>query len=652
MGALLGAVLIAAIVVPSHWATQNRPLYDYIYPAVLWWSMLLFAIWPGIARHPRSDRLFIAIIITLFLVTRLAWVLLVPSVPFSDFAEYNLWAMKLGQFQPIHGEMFRLSIQLALQPWLYPISLGVLYDIFGQHLIVAKLANVVAGGLSIWLLYKLANHLFGSHVARVSAILFLLWPSQLMFSSVLASEHLALVLALCAFVPLVNTLRDDKADYRGLIIAGFFLGLSYTTRYAVVLAIPSFILALALTRRSFRLKLTQGAVLVGAFLITFLLYLGVVAAIYRQVHLPDSGLQLLEGTNFATGGAFTIEDTHLFEAQGTLAEANQFARAEAFRRIKSHPTSFMVLMGNKVVTYWKDDFYGPQYSTHDLTPGRVSAFLTATDRSLLAVSQFFHLTILCAAVLGGLYILLGGGEARLIMIFSVVLGGTLMHSILVVHSRYHYASEPLIIILAAYGLVSLTSITVPGFTRMIKLKRGGLQDGNALANLYRWHGADGATQTELDSKWSHLGTWKKSALFALLGSLMMVVLFFSIFGGSDPTNRGQIVPPTPNAAPLSSGGTEATIALDSNPVKVCDGSALGTATVSFAFPESMLVEVRINSPDGALFARPGVSGKSTTGKWVNDGMTFFLQDVTGEKALTAENTLATASARLTTEGCQ
>ena len=40
-------------------------------------------------------------------------------------------------------------------------------------------------------------------------------------------------------------------------------------------------------------------------------------------------------------------------------------------------------------------------------------------------------------------------------------------------------------------------------------------------------------------------------------------------------------------------------------------------------------------------SRAGIDGSAQTGAWVTDGMTFYLQDVTGGKPLTANNTLAT-----------
>jgi len=64
-------------------------------------------------------------------------------------------------------------------------------------------------------------------------------------------------------------------------------------------------------------------------------------------------------------------------------------------------------------------------------------------------------------------------------------------------------------------------------------------------------------------------------------------------------------------------------------------------------PGAEVVEVRVNSPDGDLLARGGGGrGSAQTGVWVADGMTFYLQDVSGGKPLNAENTLSTVVVRL------
>jgi hypothetical protein len=73
---------------------------------------------------------------------------------------------------------------------------------------------------------------------------------------------------------------------------------------------------------------------------------------------------------------------------------------------------------------------------------------------------------------------------------------------------------------------------------------------------------------------------------------------------------------------------------------------LGITTISWMAPGVETVEVRVNSPDGAMLASGGARGSAKTGLWVADGMTFYLQDVSGGKPLNAENTLSTIAVRL------
>jgi hypothetical protein len=50
-------------------------------------------------------------------------------------------------------------------------------------------------------------------------------------------------------------------------------------------------------------------------------------------------------------------------------------------------------------------------------------------------------------------------------------------------------------------------------------------------------------------------------------------------------------------------------------------------------PAGMRVEVRLNDPDGKVFAHGGATGKARTGEWVKDGMRFFLVEANGGRPL-------------------
>lgn len=85
-----------------------------------------------------------------------------------------------------------------------------------------------------------------------------------------------------------------------------------------------------------------------------------------------------------------------------------------------------------------------------------------------------------------------------------------------------------------------------------------------------------------------------------------------------------------------------------NPIPVTGGAVFGVTTINWMAPGVEAVEVHIGSPGGPLFVAGGNRGSDQTGPWVPDGMTFYLQDISGGKALTAENTLATVIVRLQT----
>jgi hypothetical protein len=91
---------------------------------------------------------------------------------------------------------------------------------------------------------------------------------------------------------------------------------------------------------------------------------------------------------------------------------------------------------------------------------------------------------------------------------------------------------------------------------------------------------------------------------------------------------------------------ERSLAAFPNPIPVAAATALGATTITWNAPGVNSVELRIGRPDGILFAAGGSRGSAPTGPWVNDGMTFYLQDVTGGKTLTAANTVATVTVRL------
>lgn len=89
-----------------------------------------------------------------------------------------------------------------------------------------------------------------------------------------------------------------------------------------------------------------------------------------------------------------------------------------------------------------------------------------------------------------------------------------------------------------------------------------------------------------------------------------------------------------------------TITVYPEPIVASGREGLGVAKLHWSSAGTDRVEVHVGAPNGPLLSLSGQAGSAITGKWVYDGMTFFLQDVTGGKSCTHENTLSTATARV------
>jgi hypothetical protein len=77
-----------------------------------------------------------------------------------------------------------------------------------------------------------------------------------------------------------------------------------------------------------------------------------------------------------------------------------------------------------------------------------------------------------------------------------------------------------------------------------------------------------------------------------------------------------------------------------------DGTGLAETELFWNSPDGAFCEIHVDAPDGPLFTS-GKSGHIRTGKWVRNGMQFFLQDVSGGKPLTSDNTLAKIKVEVT-----
>jgi hypothetical protein len=127
-----------------------------------------------------------------------------------------------------------------------------------------------------------------------------------------------------------------------------------------------------------------------------------------------------------------------------------------------------------------------------------------------------------------------------------------------------------------------------------------------------------------------------------------------LYGASNATSgaffpsgvNGAIHTSTTPAPPEPAIRNQGLATFTANPELIISPTGFGTTTLTWNAPGVNEIEIRVGTINGGLLARVGSSGQVTTGPWVTDGMTFYLQDVTGGKGLFPANTLATVMIRL------
>jgi hypothetical protein len=76
------------------------------------------------------------------------------------------------------------------------------------------------------------------------------------------------------------------------------------------------------------------------------------------------------------------------------------------------------------------------------------------------------------------------------------------------------------------------------------------------------------------------------------------------------------------------------ITANPNPVQVCDEGGAGQTVIEWdATDIAEALEIRVGSVDGALLARGGPTGSAETGRWVTEGLTFYLLNETSGELL-------------------
>lgn len=161
----------------------------------------------------------------------------IPNIESVDIDKYGTLAMNM-----VHGYGYVLepgSAPELLRPPLYPFFLVPIYFIFGENLYIVQLVHSLLGALTCFIIYLIADKIFGRKTAILSAAIFAFYPLFIWYTARIWLETLLTFLMSISVLCLVNFFKSPS-KIRALAL-GVALGIASLCK-AFFLLFPVFLL--------------------------------------------------------------------------------------------------------------------------------------------------------------------------------------------------------------------------------------------------------------------------------------------------------------------------------------------------------------------------------------------------------------------------
>ena len=416
------------------------------------------------AKSRRRERLIVIGLLAVALVWRLVYFVEMEASPYGgtltlDSQVYHELALEAADGQWSHGETF---FQAPLYPWL----LGAVYSISGPSQVAAKLLQILLSIASCWLIYRVADRVFGRPAALVALALSAVYGMSIYFTNEL------LVVTLIVFLDLLglDLLLSAAAGGRRVVwaAAGVAFGLSAIARPTIIpfIAVAA-VWIVVVGWRSGKARSAFGAAA---------LYVAGTALIILPVtvhnYLTDGDLVLVSangGVNFFIGnnplsdgitavvpgtrpdrrGAqadqMRIAREALNDPNATPGEVSDYWFDRAWQHIRAQPTGALRHTAYKSFILW---------NAHEISNNRVIEFVTR--HSVLWTWATLGFWVVLPLAVAGMVV--GGGvrdQKGLLLIFVVTYGATIVPFF--INARFRMPLIGVLIIFAAASVSALIS---------------------------------------------------------------------------------------------------------------------------------------------------------------------------------------------------
>jgi len=436
----------------------NWDFAAYVIAAVIFVPLVLR--WMA-TKETRVSRHAVRMLFVTCIAVKLAWVLAYPTVPRVDYLTFYKAAQMLADSWTIDFHY------VALFPHIlgYSSFLSVFFAIFGDGLLVAPILNVILSAVGMLFIYDIGKRLLDERAAVIASLVWILYPSQTIYNTMVLSEPLYTTLILGFWAWMIR-LHDKLAARRYGPLVASALGASLLLAVIHSIRPLSWVLFLALAIwmvLALRWYMGEGARKLTFLLVTAggLWILGLAVDWFFVSRLGEKaattvGFNVYVGFNEASRGRWNQEDSdHLFRyvrenPHWTADDVQRKMMEDAIDRIMNGNIRFMSLFYDKLHYLWGEDAMAFRYS--DL-PKQEAAYMT--------VSNAYYIVSILFSIIGLVLLIRQNRRSAALMLCLFMLGLTAAHLIAEVAYRYHYSGTAVLSILAGVGVIKLYGLRLP-----------------------------------------------------------------------------------------------------------------------------------------------------------------------------------------------
>ena len=397
------------------------------------------------SSQQRVDNLFWWIIF-LAIVLRAIWALLVPVIPLSDGNAYDTFALNIVQ----HGTYgWRAGLPSAYWPVGTSAIYALFFSIFGHTYWPITIFNILVGTGLVAVTMLLGKKLFSAKVGYIAGTILAIWPSQVMYVTVLASELPFTFLTVTGLLLWLG----EKLTLTTTVAIGILLAAASYVR-PLALLLPLVFAAIEIVRHRQWVQQVRRALVVCLVMIALITPWTVrnYLAFGEFVLISTNGpVTLWMGNHAGTDGTYS----KLPDWTGTMSE---YERAQALGKVArdyiiDHPVEFIVRSLTKLAKVHINE----TIAVHWNKKGIEETFGSTTIFPFKLLTQGYWMLALFTAIAGGFLLFRQLGMIQWTFHPAIALWGyfALVHAIILSQDRYHFPSIPYITILSAYALTIL-----------------------------------------------------------------------------------------------------------------------------------------------------------------------------------------------------